>query len=125
MKFEVNDLQMLRACLDVFCNFLEEADIAEQSIFDSRLVLSELAGNVLRHAGEKAHIQGAIVNGKIEVEVNSESRFLPPEQSKLPDLYAEHGRGLYLVDEVGEKRIITPAGGIRVIIKTTYKNQNE
>lgn len=125
MNFEVKDLQMLRAALDCFCDFLERSDIAEESIFDSRLVLSELASNVLKHSCEKAVIEGDIVNGKIEVEVTSPSKFVPPEKTTLPEITSEHGRGLYLVDKVGEKRFITPAGGIRVVIHTVYKNQEK
>lgn len=125
MNFEVKDLQMLRAALDCFCDFLERSDIAEESIFDSRLVLSELASNVLKHSAQKAFIEGGIVNGKIEVEVSSPSKFVPPEKTSLPEVTSEHGRGLYLVDKVGEKRFITPTGGIRVVIRTVYKNEEK
>ncbi|MBQ9081858.1 MAG: hypothetical protein IJY26_04440 [Clostridia bacterium] len=125
MDFEVKNLNMLRAALDSFCEFLQGLDISEESIFDSRLVLSELASNVLKHSADTAFIKGGIVNGKIEVEVSSPARFAPPEKTSLPALDSEHGRGLYLVDKVGEKRFLTPTGGIRVVIHTVYKREEK
>jgi anti-sigma regulatory factor (Ser/Thr protein kinase) len=122
MDFEVRDFKTLRAALNTFCDFLREARVAEESIFDSRLVLSELANNVLQHSGGKAIVVGEIREKKVEVEVRSLKPFVPPEKPLLPDCTAERGRGLYLVDKIGERRYLTPDGGIRVVIKTKYKN---
>jgi anti-sigma regulatory factor (Ser/Thr protein kinase) len=121
MNFEVRDFQTLRTALDAFCNFLREACVAEDSIFDSRLVLSELANNVLQHSSGVAIISGEIREKKVEVEVRSSEPFVPPEKSVLPDCTAECGRGLFLIDKIGERRYLTPEGGIRVVIKTKYK----
>ena len=120
MKFEVSDLQSLRAALDCFCRFLQQEEVAEESIFDSRLVLSELAGNVLRHTKGVAHVRCGIVDGKVQVEVSSSAAFRPPEHPRLPATDAESGRGLYLVDKIGECRSVTAEGGIRVVIRTRY-----
>ncbi len=125
MKFEVGDVQALRAALNRFCQFLEESKVAEESIFDSRLVLSELAGNVLRHTSGHARIFCGIVDGKIEVEVRSDTRFCPPENPCLPAADSENGRGLYLVNTIGESLAVTEEGGIRVIIRTRYENEND
>lgn len=121
MDFEVRDFEMLHAALDSFTDFLRKNNISDDSIFDSRLILSELASNVLQHSSGTANIQGEIVEDRIEVEVRSTESFVPPEKSVLPDCTAERGRGLYIVDTVGEKRFLTAAGGIRVVIKTEYK----
>lgn len=124
MKYEVSDLQTLRAALDGFCSYLKMCDISEESLFDSRLVVSELAGNVLKHTRSSAVVEGELVNGKIEVEVRSETPFRPPVRSALPEsVYAENGRGLFLVDCVSEKRFFTPEGGIRVIVHTRYNTE--
>ncbi len=120
MKFEVNDLRTLRAALDRFCQFLKDEDVCEESIFDSRLVLSELAGNVLRHTESTARIRCGIVDGKVQVEVSSATAFCPPEKPCLPAAEAESGRGLYLVKEIGELCSATAEGGIRVVIRTRY-----
>lgn len=120
MEFEVGDLRGLRAALDRFCQFLEEEDVSEESIFDSRLVLSELAGNVLRHTEGVARICCGIVDGKVQVEVSSETGFCPPEKPCLPAADAESGRGLYLVDKISECHSMTAEGGIRVVIRTRY-----
>ncbi|MBO5782789.1 MAG: ATP-binding protein [Clostridia bacterium] len=121
MNFEVKDFLSLHKALDDFCEFLTHAGIAEESVFDSRLIVSELATNVLKHARATAFIEGGIFNGKIEVEIFSNAKFNAPEKSVLPDETAEHGRGLYLVDKIGESRSTTPKGGIRVVVRTQYK----
>jgi anti-sigma regulatory factor (Ser/Thr protein kinase) len=121
MNFEVRDFRSLRTALDTFCDFLREARVAEDSIFDCRLVISELASNVLQHSSGTATILGEIREKKVEVEVRSTEPFIPPEKSVLPDCTAECGRGLYLIDKIGERRYLTDDGGIRVIIKTKYK----
>ena len=122
MKYEVSDFDALHAAMDAFCDFLRGERVAEESIFDSKLVLSELASNVLQHSDCAAEITGEIVDGKIRLEVNSARRFYPPEKTALPDDdYADHGRGLYIVDKVSESRVTTAAGGICVVIRTVYK----
>lgn len=125
MKYKVSDFDALHAAMDAFCDFLRGERVAEESIFDSKLVLSELASNVLQHSDCTAEITGEIVDGKIRLEVNSARRFYPPEKTALPDDdYADHGRGLYIVDKVSESRVTTAAGGIRVVIRTIY-NKNK
>lgn len=121
MNFQVEDFDSLRRALNRFEEFFRSSGVADDSIFDSRLVLCELAANVLKHSQGIATVMGEIVDRRIEVEVRSTVPFSPPEKSALPDCLAESGRGLYLVDAVGEKRFMTPAGGIRVIIKTEYR----
>jgi anti-sigma regulatory factor (Ser/Thr protein kinase) len=121
MEFEVRDFCSLRAALDTFCNYLRERRVAEDSVFDCRLVLSELTANVLQHSGGTATISGEIREEKIEVEVRSTDPKNPPEKSVLPDCTAECGRGLYLIDKLSERRYLSDRGGIRVVIKTKYR----
>lgn len=123
MKQEVTSFEMLRQVLDRFDMFLRESGITDDSIFDSHLILSELASNVLQHSNGKATVLGEIVDKRIEVEVRSSEFYIPPKPSetKLPDSEAESGRGLYIIDHVCERRYNTPDGGIRVVVKTEYR----
>ena len=125
MKIEVSDARALRDALDRFCQYLQSSDVAEESIFDSRLVLSELAGNVLKHSCGSARLRLDIVGGKIEVEVRSDNFFCPPEKPCLPAADSESGRGLYLVDKICECRSVTKEGGLRVVIRTHYNRKEE
>ena len=121
MKYTVSDFESLHAAMDSFCDFLRDECVAEESIFDSKLVLSELVSNVLQHAKGTADITGEIVEGKIRLEVTADSSFRPPEKTALPeDDYADHGRGLYIVDKISESRATTARGGILVVIRTNY-----
>lgn len=122
MKYKVFDYASLHAVTEEFCEFLRKQYVSEDSIFDCKLVFSELAGNVLRHSDESADITAGIVDGKILLEVYGEKNFCPPEKTCLPqETYAEHGRGLYIVDKISESRAAMPDGGIRVVIRTVYK----
>lgn len=121
MDFQVDDFDSLRRALSFFDDFFRQNGVGDESIFDSHLVLCELAANVLRHSQGVATVIGEIVDRKIEVEVRSTEPFDPPKKSELPDCCAEGGRGLYLVDTVSERRFVTSAGGIRVVIRTEYR----
>ncbi len=122
MDFEVKNFESLRFALNEIAEFLRENGIADDSIFDSRLVLCELAVNVLRHSQGRATVTGEIVDRQVEVEVRSSEPFVPPAQSALPDCLAESGRGLYLVDKIGKERFVTAEGGVRVVICTKYRD---
>ena len=50
MFFKVNNLKDLQEGMERLCEFLLQSDIPAESIFDSKLVVSELIGNVLKHS---------------------------------------------------------------------------
>ena len=50
--------------------YLEESDIPEENVFDSKLVVSELVGNVLRHSDGVASLEGEIQGEFIELKVH-------------------------------------------------------
>ena len=117
MDFEIRDYSTMQKCISEFCRLLDEAAVSKDCAFDCRLVVNELIGNVLRHAQAAAQLRGRIDEGFIEIVVCSSSAFIPPKKSSCSDVYAEHGRGLYLVDSVCTDRITTPDGSILVRIK--------
>lgn len=117
MRFEIKNLTAMQEALERLCEFLIEENIPSGSVFDSKLVVSELIGNVLKHSDGIASLEWWVDGGFIRLKINSTSPFVPPEKSNLPNAYAEHGRGLFLVDSVCEERITTADGGILVRIK--------
>lgn len=117
MKFEIKDYQTMQKSIADFCRFLSDFGLTAENVFDCRLVANELVGNILRHAKAEASLLGEIADGFVVLTVRSSSPFTPPQTSVCSDVYAEHGRGLYLVDSVCAERIATADGGILVRIK--------
>ncbi|MBQ7879174.1 MAG: ATP-binding protein [Clostridia bacterium] len=117
MVFEVENYATMKQAIDSFCRFLGEENIPAESVFTSKLAATELIGNVLRHAQGTARLCGEIKDGCIHLTVFSTPQFIPPATTRQADLFAEHGRGLFLVDEVSMERTLTADGGILVKIK--------
>lgn len=117
MIFEVEDYAAMKGAIDAFCRFLDGENVPEESVFHSKLAATELIGNVLQHAKGTARLCGEIKDGCVQMTVFSSVRFVPPEKSRLADVFAERGRGLFLVDEVCDERTMTENGGILVKIK--------
>ena len=104
MVYQVNDLASLHTALNSLCRFLENQSVPGERIFDSKLVASELLGNVLKHSNGEAKLTAEICDGFIQLRIYSSVTYVPPKQSKQADVYAENGRGLFLVDSVCEER---------------------
>ena len=118
MIFEIDDYSSMQDAITRFCLFLTQNKIPDERIFDSRLVANELVGNVLRHTQGRARLHGEIRGGFVELVVFSSVAYTPPKTTEKADLFAEHGRGLYLVDSVCHSRTTTKDGGILVRIRT-------
>ena len=117
MVFEVENYSALQEAAAEFCRFLNEQNIPSEHIFDARLVINELVGNVLKHSDGKAKLRVELKDGFLEMSIASHKTYFPPEKSSCSDVYAEHGRGLYLVDAVCYERSMTSDGAILVKIK--------
>ncbi len=117
MIFEMHDYAAMKDALEALCRFLEHENVPAERVFDSKLAASELVGNVFRHSDGVARLHGEVKDGFVELVVFSTVAYIPPENSRFADVYAEHGRGLFLVDTVCEERTMTENGGIRVRIK--------
>lgn len=120
MIFEIENYQTLRRAVEEFCAFLTQEKVPAGSIFDSKLAVYELLGNVLQHSGGSAKLHGGIANGYVELKILADRTFCPPPKTETrvcADTYSEHGRGLYLVDSVCEERFMTDDGGIFIKIK--------
>lgn len=117
MKYEVKNLNELREASRALSVFLLEKEVPRELAFDSRLIISELAANVLKHSRSVARIEAAVLVGQVVLTVHAEDGSLPPEFSVCSEVTAESGRGLFLVDKLSAKRLVTEDGGVRVIIE--------
>lgn len=109
----------MKEAMKKLCDFLAESDIPDGCVFDSKLVASELMSNILRHSNGIASLESEIRGEFIELKVHSSVRFCPPEKSRCSDVFAENGRGLFIVDNVCAERSFTEDGSIKVLIKIT------
>lgn len=117
MRYEVKNLNELREAAHALGVFLSEKGVPHEPVFDSRLILSELAANVLKHSKSVARVEAAVLTREIVLTVYSEDGSVPPSVSVCSEVTAESGRGLFLVDKLSAKRLITEDGGVRVFIK--------
>ena len=117
MTYEIENYELLRHATEKFCGFLSDANVPPERIFDSRLVVYELLGNVLKHSTGKASLHYVITNGFVEVKIYASVPYELPSCPKCSDVYAESGRGLFLVDTICFERSLTEDGGLLVRIK--------
>lgn len=117
ISFKVDNLIDMNAALKDFLDFLTEEQVSEDEVFDSRLVSCELITNVIRHCGEIAYFTGGICGDGIVIKVSSENsggQVFPPS---LPDVFAESGRGLYIIHSICGGNVEIDGNEIRALIK--------
>ncbi len=117
ITFKIDDLKNMSASLKAFAEMLRGFGVAEEDIFASRLVSSELISNVIIHGGEAAELNCELLDGKICIKVLSSSfndvNLCPPK----PDVLAESGRGMYIVRSICLGEIERNDDGVKVFIK--------
>ena len=114
---KIKNTAALQEALIELTDFLESVGVSEEQIFDSKLVACELLSNVLRHTEGETGIQSEIKDGHIEMKILSETFFALPETIRCSGLFSEHGRGLFLVNELSEGNFFSEKDGIRVLLK--------
>jgi anti-sigma regulatory factor (Ser/Thr protein kinase) len=117
MIFHVKDYATLQTALDGLCEGLTEWKLQQDRIFDCKLVACELVGNVLKYTDGKAGLQVSIADGIVSLKALSECFFELPENIVCSGLYAESGRGLFLVNSLCEGQISAETDGIVAKIK--------
>ncbi|MBQ9713800.1 MAG: hypothetical protein IJV83_00585 [Clostridia bacterium] len=117
MIFEIENYVTLKSAVKEFCDVFNQKNIPSERIFDSKLVVYELLGNVLKHSGGSAKLAVELLQEYIELKIMAERVFCPPQKGKCAEVFSEHGRGLFLVDSVCTERTFTEDGGILVRIK--------
>lgn len=118
MVFRIENYLALREAMDEFCAFLLAEKVDKERVFDSKLAVYELIGNVLKHSGGSATLQGEIKDGLVRLKIVATKPFCPPNKTVCADVLSENGRGLFLVDKVCEERIFTQDGELIITIKT-------
>lgn len=121
MQYEVDSFEEMARALRKLAEYLRQLNIEEDTIFDSRLISSELLTNVLKHSTGKAFFASAVRDGCIELEVDGEESFVPPDESVCSPVTSESGRGYFLIDSFCEKRVVTDSG-VKVFIRIEKKN---
>ncbi len=116
MYFEIDDYNALRSALQQMCRAFEK-ELSEETVFNSRLVATELLSNVLQHGGGRAKFRVERAGGEIRISVQCENAYRPPEKSVNADLLSERGRGLFIVDAYCERRTYSEKDGITVFLK--------
>ena len=107
MIFQVKDCVALQTALDGLCKELSVRQVEQDCIFDCKLVACELLSNALKYGGGKADLQAELQGGYIVLKVLSQTEFELPEQIECSGLFAENGRGLFLVNTLCEGEIHT------------------
>lgn len=100
MTFKVDNLNDLSGLLGQFVEYLLKCGLTEDDAFSGRLVGCELLSNVIRHCGREAVFKGGIEGDMIVISVSSDSTKTFRLCRELPDVLAESGRGLYIVNAV-------------------------
>lgn len=116
MRFEACCYEDLRASLRTVCDDLLGKGVAENTVFDSRLVIFELVSNIFQHGGGKAFVTVEADSRAIGISVRGERAFRPPEKSECSPVDAERGRGLFLVDAVASGRSYSEEKGVCVTL---------
>ena len=116
MTYEIINYETLRRAVDELCDFLFAQNVRADSVFDSRLVAYEMLGNVIKHADGNAKLDFGVTPEFVELKIVTAEIFFPVKRENCSDVYAESGRGIYLVDRMAE-RFLTDDGGILIRIK--------
>lgn len=122
ITFEIDDISEMNAELWQFIKYLERGGVNADAVFDSRLVSCELITNVLRHCGCSALFSGMLSDGEITITVRASSPsgevITVPD---LPEVLAESGRGLYIVNALSGGNVKITGGNVTVKISVEKK----
>jgi anti-sigma regulatory factor (Ser/Thr protein kinase) len=117
MRQDVKNLIEMQAATREFGEALLAYGVPQERVFDCRLIASELLANVLKHAGSTATLQWLLGEEQVEIFVLSPIPYEPPKESRCSGIYAESGRGLFLIDRFSYERTVTEDGAIKVTVK--------
>ena len=117
MRYEVKNFIELREISKEIVQTLESLGVEMSVAFNTRLIVCELAGNVVKHAHSTAWIELEVFPYELVLTVYAENGLLPPESSQCPECEREGGRGLYLGDRLSARRTVTENGGVRIEIE--------
>ena len=117
MQYSIDSYESLKTAVADFCAYLAKNGVSNDSLFDCRLAVNELVGNILKHEQSTAFLSVQVTETEVVLSVRSANGFAPPVISRCSGVYAENGRGLFLVDSVSVTRTVSQENGITVHIK--------
>ena len=117
ISFKVDSLKNMSLHLQTFAEFLRLSGADDEDIFASKLVSCELITNVIRHGGDAAEFTGSLSSDTINITVTAESFKGLDMARPAPDVFAESGRGLYIVKSICSDIERGDRGEIKVVIK--------
>ena len=117
ISFKVDSLKNMSTQLKTFADFLRLSGADDEDIFASKLVSCELITNVIRHGGDEAEFTACLSGDTIMITVTAESFKGVDMTRPAPDVFAESGRGLYIVKSICSDIERGERGEIKVIIR--------
>ncbi|MBQ9118324.1 MAG: hypothetical protein IJY11_03880 [Clostridia bacterium] len=114
-RYSITDGVSLRDALSQLHQDLLLVGLDESCFFRCKLVFSELASNAAKHMPRGGEIKVELFEERVEIVLSGEKPFRLPEISNCSPVYAESGRGLYLIDSVCQSRENT-ANGVKVVL---------
>jgi anti-sigma regulatory factor (Ser/Thr protein kinase) len=118
MYCKITNQADLHAAVDELNKLLSQANLSEEKIFDCRLIVYELVGNVFKHTKDDSGLKVVLEGEFIQIKVYSVTPFQLPDVITCSDELCEHGRGLFLVQRLCEE-ILAEQDGICVKVKRT------
>ena len=117
INFKVDNLKNMSSHIKTFVDFLRLSGADDEDIFASKLVSCELITNVIRHGGDEAEFTGSLSGDTITITVTAESFKGLDISRPAPDVFAESGRGLYIIKSICSDIERGERGEIKVIIR--------
>ena len=121
ISFKVDNLKNMGPQLKTFADFLRLSGADDEDIFASKLVSCELITNVIRHGGDEAEFTGSLSGDTIMITVTAESFKGLDITRPAPDVFAESGRGLYIIRSICSDIERGESGEIKVVIRRHCK----
>ena len=116
ISFKIDNLKTMSSHLKTFAEFLRLSGADDEDIFASKLVSCELITNVIRHGGDEAEFTGSLSKDTITISVTAESFKNVDISRPAPDVFAESGRGLYIIKSLSSNIERGERGEIKVLI---------
>lgn len=117
ISFKVDNLKNMGEHIKTFAEFLRLSGADDEDIFASKLVSCELITNVIRHGGDAADFSGSLSDDRIMITVTADSFKNLDLARPAPDVFAESGRGLYIIQSICSDIERGEQGEIKVVIR--------
>ena len=117
INFEVDDIHNMNANLAKFIDYLNKGGLDGDCVFFSRLIACELITNALRYTGGAAQFSGEIDGDEVIITVRSQGVDTHLKIPNLPEVLAESGRGLYIINAISGGNVTFSNGDVTVKMK--------